>query len=237
MEKITFDAIKKEDISLTELAANKITQFIVDNKLKDGDKLPTETELCNYLGVGRGTVREAVKLLISRNILIIKRGSGTFVAKNPGVVDDPWGFTFIQDKRKLAKELWEMRLIVEPGVAALAAERATDEVIEELRKLAKEIPKLIAENKSHEELEKKFHGLIAQSTDNHVLQQIVPLIDYGISIFVKITESNLIEETISTQQEIVDAIASHDKERAYNAMKKHIIMNIDYIDNEIKTKS
>ena len=58
-----------------------------------------ETVLCEKLNAGRSSVREAMKLLASRNIVTIRQGSGTYVASSPGVVDDPLGFTFIPDKK------------------------------------------------------------------------------------------------------------------------------------------
>ena len=71
----------KEEItkSLGEIDSDKIIKLIVDDNLKIGDRLPNEYELADKLGVGRSTVREAIKALVSRNILEIKRGSGTFI--------------------------------------------------------------------------------------------------------------------------------------------------------------
>lgn len=231
MDEITINQVKKENILLPEQVANEIIQFIIDNQLKPGYQLPSEMELCTYLGVGRGTVREAIKLLISKNILVIKRGKGTYVANQPGVVEDPWGFAFVQDKHKLAKDLWEMRLFVEPGVASLAAERATEKDIKELRKLAVEIERLIKDKKPHEELDIKLHEFIASVSKNDVAQHIIPLINYGVRMFVERTKSHLLNETIVTHKDIVEAIASHNKEDAYRAMKNHITMNINYIEN------
>ena len=55
-----------------------------DNHIKAGDKLPTEKELCESTGAGRNTVREALKILASRNVLEIRQGAGTFVSENRG---------------------------------------------------------------------------------------------------------------------------------------------------------
>ena len=70
-----------------EIASDKIIKLIVDDNLKIGDRLPNEYELADKLGVGRSTVREAIKALVSRNILEINRGSGTFI--KCGVAEDP----------------------------------------------------------------------------------------------------------------------------------------------------
>ena len=94
----------RTDLGLPEQISEKIIQLILDEHLEQGDRLPKEAVLVERLGAGRSTVREAMKLLQSRNIVRIKQGSGTYVASNPGVADDPLGFTFIDDKRRLARD-------------------------------------------------------------------------------------------------------------------------------------
>ena len=70
-----------------------------------GDKLPTEAELVETLGVGRNTVREALRILMSRNIVTIRQGSGTFISDKNGVADDPLGFFMMDDRRQLTEDL------------------------------------------------------------------------------------------------------------------------------------
>ena len=70
----------RADSGLPEQIADKIIQLILDEHLEQGDRLPKEAVLVERLGAGRSTVREAMKLLQSRNIVRIKQGSGTYVA-------------------------------------------------------------------------------------------------------------------------------------------------------------
>ena len=85
---------------------------------------PNETILSERLNAGRSSVREAMKLLASRNIVTIRQGSGTYISSSPGMVDDPLGFTFIGNKQKLITDLLEVRFLLEPSIAAMAATRA-----------------------------------------------------------------------------------------------------------------
>ena len=126
-------ALNSEEKTLPERAADKIIDMIMGNAMKPGDRLPTELELIQYLNVGRSTVREAIKLLVSQNIIEVRRGNGTFVKEQTGVMDDPLGFRFVQDKLKLGLDLCEIRFMIEPAIAALAAERATKKDLEQLR--------------------------------------------------------------------------------------------------------
>ena len=78
MEQISnFENVKSKDSTLPERVADQISQLIIDRQLTTDDKLPNEFELATQLNVGRGTVREAVKLLVARNVLVIRRGKGT----------------------------------------------------------------------------------------------------------------------------------------------------------------
>lgn len=69
-----FETVKDRESPLAEQAAEQISQLIIDRQLTNGEKLPNEFELAEQLNVGRGTVREAVKLLVARNVLEIRRG-------------------------------------------------------------------------------------------------------------------------------------------------------------------
>lgn len=83
-----------------------------------------------------------MKLLQSRNIVRIKQGSGTYVASNPGVADDPLGFTFIDDKQRLARDLLEVRFMIEPQIARMAAEHATNDQVVCIKELCDESERL-----------------------------------------------------------------------------------------------
>ena len=112
-----------EKQTLGEIAAQKLLGMIQDKGYTAGDKLPTEAELVERLGVGRNTVREALRILMSRNIVTIRQGSGTFISDKNGVADDPLGFSMIEDRRKLTEDLIQIRVMLEPPIAALAAQK------------------------------------------------------------------------------------------------------------------
>ena len=122
-----FETIHTKDTSLPEQTAEQISKLIVEQRLTSKDKLPSEFELAELLHVGRGTVREGVKLLVARNVLEIRRGKGTYIAQNPGEIPDPLGFAYYPDQLRLAMDLVEIRGQMEPWVARTAAERADSE--------------------------------------------------------------------------------------------------------------
>jgi len=88
---------------LAEQVQEQIYQYILETPIAVGAKLPNEFELGDRFSVGRSTIREAVKLLISRGILEVRRGSGTYVVSTTPVDMDPLGLGAVEDKMALGK--------------------------------------------------------------------------------------------------------------------------------------
>lgn len=210
---------------LTETAANEIIQYIISNALEAGDRLPNEFNLAEILGVGRGTVREAVKLLVSRNILEIRRGAGTFISQKQGIPEDPLGLTFIKNKEQLTKDLLSVRLMLEPEIAGMAALHGTKEQKEELEKQCNVVEKLILEDADHTEEDVKFHTLIAKSSGNIIIEKLIPIINSSVVLFSDITHRTLRSETIETHRDITEAIKASNSIEAKYAMEMHLIYN------------
>ena len=120
---------------LAEQVQEQIYQYILNTPIAIGAKLPNEFELGEKFGVGRSTIREAVKLLISRGILEVRRGSGTYVVSTTPMDLDPLGLGAVEDKMALAMDLVNVRMILEPGIAEMAAMNATARDVERLREL------------------------------------------------------------------------------------------------------
>ena len=158
----TMKHIKSTNQSLPEQVAAQINQLIIDQNIGPEQKLPNEFELAECLNVGRGTIREAVKLLVARNCLEVRRGKGTFVVEKTGQIEDPLGFAYVKDKITLAEDLMELRLRVEPWAAQLAAQRITDEEMPELQARCEEVTRIIRSGEDHGAADKAFHAYIAQ---------------------------------------------------------------------------
>ncbi len=225
MKEAFFETVKKTESSLPERTAEQISRLIVERQLTREDKLPSEFELAEMLHVGRGTVREGVKLLVARNVLEIRRGKGTYIASNPGEVSDPLGFAYYPDQFRLAMDLVEIRGQMEPWVARMAAERATPEDLTALRETCSVVEQDILGSRDHSGSDVQFHVAVAECTHNLVVPKLIPIITYAITLFVSLTENRLKMETLVDHREILDAISSRDGERAAQAMARHIEYN------------
>lgn len=210
---------------LSEQTADALIQYIIDHELKQNDRLPNEKELTELLNVGRSTLREAVRMLASRNILEVRHGAGIFVSGNTGIADDPLGFTFIRDKRKLVADLVEFRLMIEPRIAALAAQNATPEQTEALSALADAVEQRYAEGKPHVKEDAAFHTKLGEMSGNLLMPNLEPIIIEAIGMFIELTQSELREETISSHRAIVNAVREHNPTAASDAMTLHLIYN------------
>lgn len=222
--------------TLPELAVEQIITYINQNNLQSGDQLPNEIDLMNKLNVGRGTIREAIKSLNSKGVVVIKRGVGTFVAEQPGVSDDPLGFIFETDKTKLLKDALEVRLLIEPSMIIKAIENISDEQIDEMIALAKEIEDLIKKNKDYTTQDVAFHTLLARASGNRVIEKLIPIITVTIEQAIDLTDRSLAQETIITHHQIVEAVKNRDKDKARLAMNKHIQDNIDVLNSIISKR-
>lgn len=211
--------------SLPQKIAEDIIAFILEENLKPGDKLPNETVLCQRLNVGRSSLREAMRALASRNIVTIRQGSGTYIASSTGVADDPLGLSFINNKKKLIHDLMEIRFLLEPSIAALAAMHADDTEIKKICKLCDDVEELLKAHKDHSDKDIELHTAIALSSKNIVVPRLVPVIFRSIPLLIESTGNTLCNETIESHREIADAIAAHDAVRAHDAMYLHLVYN------------
>lgn len=200
-----------------------------------GDRLPNEFELGERFRVGRSTIRESVKHLITRGILEVRRGSGTYVVSTTPAYLDPLGLRAVKDKMALAMDLVNVRLVLEPGIAKMAALNATEADVKKLRNLCDNIKWKIENDVNYIEDDIAFHTCVAECSKNMVVEQLIPIIDTAVLMFVNVTHKKLTKETIMTHRAVVDAIAEHDPIGARSAMMMHMTFNRNLIKQLMKT--
>ncbi len=155
--------------------ADEIKKMIIEANMMPGDKLPTERELMTRFSVSRSTLREAIKILRAENVVIARQGSGTYVSDATGISADPLGLNFT-DQDRLLPNLLESRLLIEPEIAVLAAQRAEPKDIEKLRSIVSKMDNVDSNDEISVELDIRFHTAISECTHNDVLIRVVPII-------------------------------------------------------------
>ncbi len=214
---------------LAQQVEEQLMDYILTEPIAIGRKLPNEFKLGDKFGVGRSTIREAVKSLVSKGVLEIRRGSGTYVTSTSPPGDDPLGLSGIEDKTSLALDLVDVRMMLEPGIAEMAALHATDEQIDHLEALCNLVEKRIRQGEPYIQQDIQFHTYIAECSKNKVVGQLIPIIDTAVMMFVNVTHKQLTEETITTHRHIVEAIREHDPIGAKTAMMMHLTFNRNLI--------
>lgn len=230
----SFSNIK--DKLLVEQIEELIYQYILAKPISVGEKLPNEFRLGEQFGVGRSTVREAVKLLVSKGVLEIRRGAGTYVISTATTQEDPLGLKDVEDKLSLALDLADLRMILEPSIAEMAALRARKEDIRKLREVNRLIEDKIAAGEPYIQEDVLFHTYVAECSHNQVIRQLVPLIDTTVMLFVNVTHNKLAKETVLTHQAIVNSIEEGDYIGAKTAMMMHMTHNRDMIKSLLKER-
>jgi len=213
--------IRHKELSVA--VAKRLREMIIENGMQPGHRLSNETDLAIMFGVSRSTVREAIKLLTAENVVEIQRGRGTFITLQPGLVKDPLGLDFT-NQAKLLDNLLEARMMIEPEIAFLAAERANQENIVQLADI---IAKVEAEgNKKGSRLphDVAFHTAVAECSQNDVLHRILPIICESIheGYFITANVLGSYERAIQSHISIFEAIKEKNSEKAKLETEKHI---------------
>jgi GntR family transcriptional repressor for pyruvate dehydrogenase complex len=210
---------------------DRIRETILSGESKPGDKLPTEKELAEQFDVSRGTVREAMSVLETAGLVEIKHGWGTFVSCNVNKSFlDSIGFMFLLE-RDSSQELLEVRKIIEPRAAELAAKRASDAEKEDLQEISAKIlsmPTITAFDDEEIDIDLKLHFLIAKASKNMVLMKmmntIAALYQESLKEYRKhtmVSETRL-AELHAEHLSLIEAVIAGDGAKAHREMEKHL---------------
>jgi len=227
----------KKSISMSEQAAKQIIEFITSNQMLPGDRMPTETDLMERLEVSRSTIREAIKILSAWNILEIRQGSGASISPKRGIPDDPLGLTFIYDDDRLAIDLLDVRTMLEPRTAMLAAMNATAIQCENLKRQCKIVENLISQKQPYEEEDIQLHKLISEASGNKILINLSYILHMSVKKTIIATSDALRDSnTFIYHRKTIDAIINKDPVSAYNSMMVHVCGLREFIAGKISEK-
>ncbi len=206
-----------------EAVIDYLKEQLSRGELKPGDRLPTVATLAGQLGVNLASVREAYRVLEILGILTLGRGKGTFVSNNINVSSDPLGHLRFAERESIA-QLQEARQLIEPAVAALAAQRATPEEIKAIMQAADELEQDGKHGDSYVEPDVRFHELVFLAAHNTVLAQFLLVIRERLLDSRRLTKDipHAIEKAAHYHKLIAIAIQERDAEVARALMSQHV---------------
>lgn len=215
-----------------------IKNYILDNHLHVGDALPSEMELSQTLNVSRNSVREAVKVLESQDVVEIRRGSGLFVGQlSFETILDGLHFKLLFDLKELV-HLTQMRHVLERGLIDIAIDKMTNTQIEKLKTVLKKIKLKTEKNESYLEEDRAFHQLISEPLNNPMLLKVVEMFWLA---YTKATEKYgdlnhpELKKIYQNHVDIVESLEARDKSKAIQAIDKHYQVAEAYM-NQVHTK-
>jgi GntR family transcriptional repressor for pyruvate dehydrogenase complex len=215
--------------TLVQRIISEIQERLLKGVLRAGDRLPPEGELAAQFGVGRTSVREAMKVLSALGVVAIRRGDGTFVASGDSFqLLNPLEFALILERGD-ARELLELRRVIDLGCCDLVVQRATKEDIDRLSNLAKQHKALVESGAAPDVIGAKdieFHRAFLGATRNR------PMIKVGRTIWALFVQSILnaddpqpvTKKSVQHHVDIVCAIEAGDVEKAKEIIEAHLAM-------------
>ncbi|RAJ10551.1 DNA-binding FadR family transcriptional regulator [Chitinophaga skermanii] len=218
--------IKKS--SLAEEVAGQLQAMITSGKYKIDEKLPTEPALMEQYGVGRSSIREAIRILENNGIVRVQQGSGTYVAATK--VTEPLTKKF---QRAKLQDLDELRKMLEVKIAEKAAVNRTEKDIQKMRTALSKRHQFSLEGNLDATIEAdiQFHSAIAEAAKNIVLLDLYQTIARHIQQNFKEIHENTDAFTFSQDlhQGLLDAIVAGDVQKATVCITK--ITSDDYDDD------
>jgi GntR family transcriptional repressor for pyruvate dehydrogenase complex len=217
-----FKPVKKTRIY--EEIVSKIKNMIDEGRLQSGDQLPTERELSEAFKVSRSSLREALRALESQGLLESRQGNGTFIAHQPieNLVNPLASVILTQKDGQM--ELFEMRRLVEPKIAFLAAERATHEEIIKMEEILGLQEEQVARGENGTDFDKIFHDALVKATKNSIIEKIMNTIMDSLaeSRDKYLQVEGRPEKSLLRHRKIFYAIKAGDQKRAAKIMREHL---------------
>lgn len=227
-----------ERVSQTDMVVKELTRFFLTDAINEGDKLPTEMDLCERLRVGRSTVREAVKALQVMGYVKIEPGRGAFLLRKR--LDQPVHhlLSWLGNRKAEVADIIEVRMQLEPLAARLAVERGSDVEIARIDNIRLEYEHVLSSGPFSEEVGEKlgqldasFHGAIGEASQNMLLIDLNNLVIEAFKEFRARTfrVENHAKNAVSPHRKIISMLQKRDAVKAQRYMKDHLFKTLEDI--------
>lgn len=210
---------------LYEQIVQQIEESVLNGTLKPGDQLPAERDLAQRLGVSRTAVREAVKTLREKGLVEAYSGRGTFITNGTSqAARQSFDLMVKVGQHESSPHLVELRLILEPGIAALAAEKAREEDLLNMREAIAVMDRSQEDPQAYIEADLDFHLALAEAAANPLILSLIDSI-VGLLREQRIKIFNVEGGPQRGQyhhKRILAAVEQHDPQMASEVMRAHL---------------
>ena len=219
---VALKPIQRSTISATVF--ENLLGHVINGNWKEGDRIPAERELSEQLGIGRASLREAVKALELIGVLDSRVGDGTFVCARSEFLSRPLLWAISGTEHSELRELLEARLVIEETLAAFAAERASTEELQNIKAAHEGMRTCFGDASGSLEFDMRFHAAIADAAHNQVLANSVQLLRNLVTPWLLLKHKLPAEpsKSFASHDQIYDAILHRDPKRAGEEMRRHL---------------
>ena len=209
--------------NVTQLLIQRFQEMLREGVITQGTRLPPERELAAHFNVARSSLRQALKVLEIIGIITQKVGDGSYLnTDTSAVLSVPMEFLFLLDDTSV-EELTELRLLVEPGLARLAAQRATADDIALLRQSIKDLKSSSQDKLKLVSSDLLFHRAIFQASKNRAASSLFQTIHRAMAKMILVTSQLVeLEHTLSFHKPIMRAIEQRNGDEAAALMAAHL---------------
>ena len=210
-------------VRFSEQIASRIEALVLSKELRPGDKLPSERELAKSFGVGRSAVREALKLLAQRGLVLPRMGQGTFVC-DPGTGSVISSLNVASRmKNSTLAHLDEVRLSIEVDIAGLAAERAIPADLERMEAAVAAMDTAVHDIPRFIEADLEFHAALTAATQNPLFLILgYSILDLVQKMRAMLTTSHETAIGQTFHKRLLECIKKKDPSGAREAMRQHL---------------
>jgi GntR family transcriptional repressor for pyruvate dehydrogenase complex len=213
-------AVPVEKGTVVSLVMERIKEALVNRELKPGDYLPSEIELTRSLGVGKSSIREAVKMLQAMGVVEVRRGQGTVIREHPG--DDclsPLIFQLILENG-YPRDLLDLRIMFEPAYTVMAMKRATREDTVRVEEAVENLQASIRSGAPIAEDDLSFHVAVLKATRNPLVIRIGETIMQLFRASIARSMKTIPETALRDHRRILEAFREKDEEALRKAILK-----------------
>ena len=209
---------------LHEAIVQRFHALIQQGTLEHGAKLPAERALAGQLKVSRGSVREAIRTLELQGLVVSKHGSGTFINTQSLSAVATLMTSSTETSDVELHDIFEVRHLLEPQLAALAAQRATPEDVERLAAILVEQQRQIMEGETGVDADTEFHFALATATHNAALVKVVSAVEGVLrqSRDQTLQQPGRSQRSLDSHHEILEMVRTGDHQGARSAMEHHL---------------
>jgi GntR family transcriptional repressor for pyruvate dehydrogenase complex len=210
--------------TLTADICRKLLSHLIRGDWSEGERIPPERELCQHLGVGRVSLREALKALEIMGMIETRLGDGTFVCQRSEFLSRPLLWAIAASDLTEAQELVEARQLIEVELVGFAAERATAEDLQELQRHLDKMGASLRNAAVFLAADINFHLAVGQAAHNRILQNALQLIRNLMQQWIGETLAidGVATEALKQHKQILVAITKRRAAQARAAMQLHL---------------